>query len=104
VEVILLPGSMICRFQASQQESGLAAGVTVRGLPSASEGVAYFKVADVTLDDSVKGFNRLIAKAAIESAIKQYSAPAGIPIPLVEIEVHRIEVMAEKLLVVRRTR
>ena len=104
VRIVLAPSGLICSFQASQQESGLNVGVTVRGMPTASEGVAYFRVDDVTLDDSLKGFNRLIVKAAIKSAIKEYSTPLGIPIPVDDVEFHRIELMRGKVLIVGRTR
>jgi len=104
LKVVLTSPAVIGSFQAWQEEWGLGVGITVRGVPTASEGMAYFKVDDVTLDDSLKGFNRLIAKATIQSAIKQYSTPLGIPIPIDEVEVQKIELMPGRITIVGRTR
>ncbi len=102
--VVLTSREIVCSFQAWEEEWGLGVGITVRGMPTTSDGMAYFKVDDVALDDSLKGFNRLIAKAAVESAIKQYSTPLGIPIPIDEVVVQRIELMPGSILIVGRTR
>lgn len=104
VQIIVTENGLVCSFRATQQDSGLSAGLTIRGMPTVAGGAAYFRVDDVTLDPSVKGFARLIAKATIEGVIKQYSTPHGIPIPVERVEFHDIQLMPGKILIAGRTR
>jgi len=104
VKVVLAESAVVCNFQASQNELGISVGITVRGVPTVSDGVAYFKVEHVSLDDSLRGFSRLIARATVERAIDEYSTPQGIPIPADEIEFHSIDLLPGKIVVVGRTR
>jgi len=104
VQVTVTENGLVCSFRATQQDSGLSAGLTVRGMPTVADGAAYFRVDDVSLDPSVKGFARLIAKATIEAVIKQYSTPQGIPVPVDQVEFHDIQLMPGKILIAGRTR
>lgn len=102
---VTLPGNeMIITCQAKHQESGLSMGLTARGVPVVVDGQVYAKVNNVTLDQSVSGFARLIAQAAIDTALKQYSTANGILIPTEGITVQEIRLAAGKMTIVGRTR
>lgn len=102
IQVSLLEQELLGTFRATQQQTGLSVGLSVRGVPSVAAGKAYFKVNDVALDSSVKGLARLLARAAIEEAIKQYSTPHGIPIPIEGVEFESIELSRGRLFIAGR--
>jgi len=104
VQVVLTGQEILCTLHATQQQTKLSAGISVRGVPSVADGKAYFKVNDVTLDNSIKGFARLLAQAAIDEAIKRYSTPQGIPVPAENVEFESIKLMPGKIRVAGRTR
>lgn len=108
VQVTVTDDALIARFNASQVESGLSGGVTVRGVPQVVDGQLYFRVDDVTLDESIGGFARMLARAAIDQAIRQYSTDDGIPVPVnvvpnANIEVEKVELDPGVLTVTGRT-
>jgi len=104
IQVVLTAQELLCTFRATQEKTKLSAGVSVRGVPSVADGKAYFKVNDIVLDDSIKGFARLLAKAAIDEAVKQYSTPQGILVPVENVEFESIELMPGKIVIAGRTR
>lgn len=102
---VTLPGAeMIIVCQAKHQGSGLSMGLTARGVPVIVNGQVYAKINNVTLDQSVSGFARLIAQAAIDAALKQYSTANGIPIPTEGVTVQEVRLAAGKMTIVGRTR
>jgi hypothetical protein len=103
-QVVLTSSEVVATLQAKHLESGLSAGVTVRGVPVAANGNAYVRINDVNLDQSVNGFARLIAKGLIDAAIKQYSAPEGIPIPTQNVTVEDVRLASGKITIIGRTR
>jgi hypothetical protein len=103
VQVTLSDNALIARFRASQVESGLSAGVTMRGVPRIAGGQLYFRVDAVTLDESIGDLARLLARATIDQAIRQYSTDDGIPVPIPNIEVQEIEVDPGMVIVTGRT-
>ncbi|OGO04403.1 MAG: hypothetical protein A2Y73_09120 [Chloroflexi bacterium RBG_13_56_8] len=104
VQVSLRENGMICSLRATQIDSGLSAGLTVQGTLSVDNGTAYFQVGDFTLDSSIQGFARLIANATIESIIKQYSTPQGIPLPISQVEFYDLQVTQGNIVIVGHTR
>lgn len=104
IRVTLTASEIIATLRAAHEESKLNMGLTVRGVPAVAEGTAYVKINDIALDDSVSGFTRLVAKAAIEQAIEQYSTPLGIPIPIERVEILDIQLMPGRIVIVGRTR
>jgi hypothetical protein len=103
VQVTVTDDALIAAFQTSQAESGLSAGVTVRGVPQVADGELYFRVDDVTLDESIGGFARVLASAAINQAVEQYSTEHGIPVPIENIAVEEITLDPGLLTVTGRT-
>ncbi len=104
IHVMLTDQEIICSLRVQQADTGLSTGITVRGVPVVASGAVYFKVNQVTLDDTLSGFARLIAQSAVEQAIKQYSTPQGIPIPTDNIEVQSVQLLPGKIIVTGRTR
>lgn len=104
VRIVLTAREVICTFQARHSELGLHTGLTIRGIPRAVNGVAYFEVNDVALDRSLSGLKRLIAKAAIEEAIERYSTDHGIPIPAESVQIRDIHMADGAIRVTGRTR
>mgnify|MGYP006975375126 CR=1 FL=1 len=90
VEVTITADEMIVNLFATQAESGLSGEVTVRGVPQVVDGQVYFLVGDVTLGESIRGFGRLLAQAAIDQALRQYAEEDGIPVPVEEAEIQEI--------------
>jgi hypothetical protein len=104
VQVTITAKEVSAHAQVSQPETGINAGMTVRGVPTAVNGAAYFKINDVTLDPSVGGLTRLMAKAAIDRAIKQYSSAYGVPIPTAGVDVREILLQPGQITISGRTR
>ena len=104
VQVTVTDDALMARFKASQVESGLSGGVTVRGVPRVVDGQLYFRVDDVTLDESIGGFARLLARAAIDQAIRRYSTDDGIPVPIQNVEVEEIGLDPGMVIVTGRTK
>ena len=104
IQFVLTEQELLCTLRITQQQTKLSAGISVRGVPSVADGKAYFKVNDVALDSSVKGFARLLAQGAIDEAVKRYSTPQGIPVPAENVEFEKIQLMPGKILVAGRTR
>jgi len=109
IQITITDDALIADLQASQAESGLSGGVTVRGVPRVIDGQLYFRVDDVTLDESIGGFARLLAKAAIDQAIRKYSGDDGIPVPIdgvlnADVEVQEIELDPGVITVTGRTK
>jgi hypothetical protein len=97
--VVITEQEIICTMQVAHVGLGIASGVTLRGAPVVDGGRLFFKVNDVTLDQSLSGFARLIAQGAIEAAIKDYSEPQGIPLPVEGMIITGVKLQPGKLLV-----
>lgn len=104
VHVVLTEREVIATLHATYKATGLAAGITVRGTPTVSNGKVYFKVADVTLDESISGITRTFARSAIDNAIRQYSTADGIPVPIENIEFTRLQLAPGQVIIEGRTR
>lgn len=104
IQVTVTDDALIASFKARQAESGLSGGVTVRGVPQAVDGQLYFRVDDVALDESIGGFARMLARAAIDQAIRQHAGEHGIPIPIENVEVREIALDPGTVTVTGRTR
>ena len=104
IRVVLTDREVICSLQGRHRESGLHAGLAIRGVPRAVDGAAYFKVNDIALDRSLSGFKRLIVKAAIDKAIEQNATPDGVPIPIDGVAILDIELTDGAIRVTGRTR
>jgi hypothetical protein len=109
IQITITDDALIADLKASQVESGLSGGVTMRGVPHAVDGQIYFRVDDVTLDESISGFARLLAKAAIDQTIRRYSGDNGIPVPIdgvlrADVEVQEIELDPGVITVTGRTK
>jgi hypothetical protein len=66
--------------------------VTAVGEPYVEDGQAYVEIVSFSLDQSVTGFVRLLAQAAIQEAINQATGEQGIPVPVEGVEVLSVEV------------
>lgn len=109
VQVTLTEDALVADVRASQVESGLSGGVTIRGAPRVVDGQLYVRVDDVTLDESIGGFARLLARAAIDQAIRQFSTDDGIPVPIdmvpnANIVVQEIEIDPGVVIITGRTK
>ncbi|MHB0856716.1 MAG: hypothetical protein ACYC5M_04010 [Anaerolineae bacterium] len=91
-QVVFGSGEATASFLATQENTGLKAGVTLRAVPVVADGVAYLRVEEVILDDSVKGFTRMIAQAAVETAIKQSSGEHGFPLRVSGVQVSEVKI------------
>jgi hypothetical protein len=104
ITVVLTGEEILCTFHASELRTGLNAGITVHAVPVVVDGAVYVQVDEVILDDSVKGLARTLAKGAIEQAVKRYSTPQGIPVPIQGMDVEKVELMTGRMIVTGRTR
>ena len=91
-EVTLGDGQVRVQLQVSESEMGLNVGVTAVGEPYVEDGQAYVEIVSFSLDQSVTGFVRLLAQAAIQEAINQATGEQGIPVPVEGVEVLSMEV------------
>jgi len=103
MHVTLTASEIICTVKAYHQQTGINAGVTIRGVPLVVDGKLYFKVNDITLDRSLQGFTRLVAQGVIEQAVKAYSTNQGVAVPLETLTLNEIKLMAGKIYVAGRT-
>jgi hypothetical protein len=102
VTVSLTPQEAIVNLRATHRDLGISMGVTLYGQPQVIDGTIYLRITRVELDDSVRGFTRLIAQALVEAAINQYAQPHGIPITIEGVEVEKAELAQGKLIVTGR--
>jgi|YNPNPStandDraft_1061719.scaffolds.fasta_scaffold36917_2 hypothetical protein len=100
----LTPDLAIAQFTATQKDTGLTIGLTVQGTFVVADGKAYLRVENVSLDPSVTGFTRTIAKSLIEQILQQMSQPQGIPIPVDNIIFQEIRLGQGQITIVGRTR
>lgn len=91
-DVTLGEGQVRVAMQVSESETGLDVGVNVLGEPYAKDGKAYVRVISFALDESVSGFARMLAQAAIQEAIDQATDGQGIPVPVNDVEVLSVDV------------
>ncbi len=99
VSVSLTPQEAIVNLRATHRDLGVGMGVTLYGQPQVIDGTIYLRITRVELDDSVRGFTRLIAQALVEAAINQYAQPHGIPITIEGVVVEEAELAQGKLIV-----
>ena len=104
VAVVLTEKEIFCELRGEYPELGMRTGLSIRGVPETSGGKLYFRVSEITLDDSLGGFTRLMARSAIKEVIKQYSTPHGLPVPIENVDFQRIELMSGRIIVVGCTR
>ncbi|MGC9359047.1 MAG: hypothetical protein ACP5G7_01560 [Anaerolineae bacterium] len=90
--VTLGEGVIRVGLQVSESETGLDFGVTVVAEPYVSEGQVYARVISLALDESISGFGRRLAQAALEEAIDQATEGQGIPIPVEDVEVLSVDI------------
>jgi hypothetical protein len=102
VVVSLTPQQAIVNLRATHRDLGVGIGVTLYGHPKVIDGVIYLQIARVELDDSVRGFTRIIAQGLIEAALDQYAKPHGIPITIEGVVVEEAELAQGKLIVTGR--
>ncbi len=91
-EVSLGEGQVRARLQVSESQMGLDIGVTVVGEPYLEDGQVYVQIISFSLDESVSGFVRMMAQAAIQEVIDQATGEKGIPVPVEGVEVLSVEV------------
>lgn len=104
LEIQLTSREIIASFGAQEAKSGIELGLTVNCLPSVHHGQAYVQVTSFELDRSIGGFARLIAKAMIEQAIKDYSGEYGIPVPVEHVELEDIQLQDGAIMIKGRTK
>lgn len=103
MHVTLTANEIICVVKAQHHQTGINAGVTVRGVPAVADGKLYFKVNDIALDRSLQGFARLVAQGAIEQAVKAYSTDRGIAVPLETVTLSEVRLTPGRIYVAGRT-
>jgi hypothetical protein len=103
-QVALADDALLVHVNAYHSESNISMGLTVRGKPNVVDGALYVRVVDVTIDDSVRGFTRLLASTLIETALKQYAGEDGIPVPFDQVLFEQVEVTRAGMRIVGRTR
>jgi hypothetical protein len=102
VAVTLTPQQAIVNMLATHRDLGMSVGVTLYGQPQVIDGVIYLQITRVELDDSVRGFTRIIAQALVEAALNQYARPHGIPIIIENVVVEEARLAQGKLIVTGR--
>ncbi len=102
VVVSLTPQQAAVNLRATHRDLGVGIGVTLYGHPKVIDGVIYLQIARVELDDTVRGFTRLIAQGLIEAALDQYAKPHGIPIAIEGAVVEEAQLAQGKLIVTGR--
>jgi hypothetical protein len=103
-QVTLADGEALVHLSAYHEASNLRLGLTVRGAPVVYEGGLYVRVDDVTLDDSVRGLARLLARTVIDAALAQYTGEHGIAIPIEQVTLESVDVTPGQVRIVGRTR
>ncbi|MGI6380443.1 MAG: hypothetical protein ACOX2R_06705 [Anaerolineae bacterium] len=98
-EVSLGEGQVRAKLQVSESEMGLDIGVTVVGEPYLEDGQVYVQIISFSLDESVSGFVRMLAQAAIQEVIDQATGEKGIPMPVEGVEVLSVEVQPGLIIV-----
>jgi len=97
IRITLRSGKITLHLKATSSEMNLSLGLIVRGIPKAIDGQAYLRITDVELDSSVSGFNKLVAKGAIDKLVEEYSTSQGVPLPSENIYYEEIRVTPGKL-------
>ena len=100
--VTLTPQEAAVNLRATHRDLGVGIGVALYGQPQVIDGVIYLQVTGVELDDSVRGFTRIIAQGLIEAALDQYAKPHGIPITIEGAVVEEARLAQGKLIVTGR--
>lgn len=106
-EVTLLEDAMEGHFAVTHAQTGLGFGIIVQGEPHIVDGRFFFRVGDVSPDESVGGLTRVIVSAVLDQAVAQVSAEEGIEIPLEgleHVEIREIEVEPGYLVIAGWTR
>ncbi|NLG28128.1 MAG: hypothetical protein GX557_09465 [Chloroflexi bacterium] len=103
-QVALAEDALLVHVNAFHSETNISMGLTVRGTPNVVDGALYVRVDDVTIDDNVRGFTRLLAGTLIETALKQYAGENGIPVPFDQVLFEQVEVTSSGVRIVGRTR
>jgi hypothetical protein len=104
MHVTLADGEFVADLHVAYAQVGLSAGVRVRGVPVAVDGQLYVQVGEITLDDSVSGFMRLVAKQVMDQVIKHYSGANGIAVPIEDFQVDAITLRRGQVTITGRTR
>jgi len=92
-EVTLDEDVIRATLQVNESETGLDFGVTVVGEPIVQDGKVYVRVISLALDESISGFGRRLAQAALHEAVDHVTeGQEGIPIPLEDIEVLSVDI------------
>jgi hypothetical protein len=102
IRVAISAQEISASFRASHADLGVALGLRAHGVPVVVDEQAYFQVTSVEIDDSVTGFTRLMAQAAIDQMLADYGTASGIPIPVEGVSVDGVEMAEGKLIVTGR--
>lgn len=103
IDVKIVPDWIVVTFHAQHGATGMAGQATLRGVPVVVDGAAYLDIVEVELGPSFSGLARTIAKRLLQEAIDAYEGEKGIPIPVEDVVVERIE-LGEGVMVVVGTR
>ena len=103
-DITLDEGVIRVGLHVSESETGLDFGVTVVAEPYVSEGQVYARVISLALDESISGFGRRLAQAALEEAIDQATEGQGIPIPVEDAEVLSVDIQPGVIVIYGRHR
>jgi hypothetical protein len=91
-------------LRVNESETGLDFGVTVVAEPFVRDGEVYARVISLVLDESIQGFGRRLAQAALEEAVDQATQGQGIPIPVEDVEVLSVEIQPGVIVIYGRRR
>ncbi|NLX36800.1 MAG: DUF1439 domain-containing protein [Chloroflexi bacterium] len=82
LSVDIKPDAMHIDGSVRHEATGLAGDISISGTPHVVDGKLYFSIDDVALGPQFSGLVRTIAQSLILEAMRTYSGPDGIPIPV----------------------
>ena len=100
IRVKIVPDWIVVTFYAQHAATGMAGQVTLRGVPVVLDGDAYLDIIEVELGSSFSGLARMIAKRLLQAAIDEYEGEKGIPIPMEDVVIERIELGEGVMLII----
>ena len=106
VDVTVTEREIIAHLRATHHDTGLSAGLKALGVPKVVDNQLYVEISNLSLDESVTGFARLIAQALIGTLVEESSTSYGVPIPLPEenADITDVTLLPGAIRVVGRTR
>lgn len=82
LRVDITPEEMRIDGYVSHESTGIAGDISISGAPHLVDGELFFAIDDVTLGPQFSGLVRTLAQSLILEAMRAYSGPNGIPIPV----------------------